>query len=197
MEIESNFFKLLGVPVNAEIDHKQIKKRSRELLREYHPDRYVNASDLEQRLAVQYSAHINTAVEVLSKMASRVAHLFEVYRVTLPAENQTIRDRMFLMEQMTLRESLEDITEVSRAPENLLAMRDNRSPLCKFIDSMKDKVAEQGASIFQAVLGSLKDDHWQGGDQALAHLQDEFAKLQFFDKLYQEAVTAKRLLNVN
>ncbi len=108
MKLEDNFFTLLGLPQQFEVDLKLLKKNSRDLQRKYHPDRYCNATPQEQRLAAQFSAQVNSAVSVLGNPVRRAVHLLELQGVELNAQNHTEKDTGFLMAQMELREALEE-----------------------------------------------------------------------------------------
>ena len=106
MQLERNFFTLLNLPCEFSIDAVQLKRSARELLRQYHPDRYASATPQEQRLAVQFTAHINHAVATLDDPVSRAFHLLELRGVDIDPQQLTIKDRQFLMEQMDIREAV-------------------------------------------------------------------------------------------
>ncbi len=106
MQLEQNFFTLLNLPGAFSIDAAQLKQSARALLRQYHPDRYANATPQEQRLAVQFSAHVNHAVATLSDPVKRALHLLELRGVAIDPQQVTIKDRHFLLEQMEIREAV-------------------------------------------------------------------------------------------
>ena len=111
MELEQDYFSLLGVPKRYSVDKKLIKSNARKLLRQYHPDRFSSATPEEQRLAVQLTAHINLAVSVLEDPIKRAQHLLESVGINADFENRTISDHFFLMQQMELREQFDDVME--------------------------------------------------------------------------------------
>lgn len=106
--LETNFFTLLGVPQQFDLDPKVVKQRARTLLRQYHPDRFSAATPQEQRIAVQFSSHINTAVSVLENPVQRATHLLLLNGVNLDSQQLTVTDKSFLFEQMDLRENIEE-----------------------------------------------------------------------------------------
>ncbi len=111
MILEENFFTLLDVPQQFAVDLKRIKQRFRALQRDYHPDRFVRSTPREQRLAVQMSAHLNTALATLENPVSRAMHLLALQGIPFDQQQNTIRDPEFLMQQMELRESIESVAE--------------------------------------------------------------------------------------
>ena len=90
------------------LDPKALKSNARRLLLQYHPDRLARSTPQERRLAEQFSAHLNRGREVLEDPLLRAAHLLELVDVEANFDNRTIRDASFLMQQMELREALED-----------------------------------------------------------------------------------------
>ena len=118
MTLERNFFRLLDLPQQFFVDLPAAKKTFRALQREFHPDRFVTASAVEQRKAAQMSAHVNSAWATVSNPVSRAGHLLELQNIEVDAQNQTIRDGAFLMQQMELREEFEDAR--SAADEEVL-----------------------------------------------------------------------------
>ena len=78
-----------------------------------HPDKFAHNSSKEQLLAVQKSAEINDALHVLKHPLKRAEYILAERGVDIRAEQQTLQDPMFLMQQMELREGLEDISSAS------------------------------------------------------------------------------------
>jgi molecular chaperone HscB len=161
VKFDTDYFKLFGQPPQFSIDQKQLKKRSRELLRQYHPDRYIRASVQEQRLAVQFTAHINTAFSTLMNPVSRAQHLLALRGYQASDQNQTERDPEFLMQQMEMRESIESAAS-NNDVEHLVA-------IAATIDSEYAAVQKQFSTTDAVNL------------QASA-----VAKMQFYDKLQSE-----------
>ena len=107
MKLEKNFFKLFDLPQQFNTDLIVVKHRFRELQRNFHPDRYIGKSPQEQRLAVQLSAHINTALTTLNDPVLRAKHLLSLQGIEIDHQNSTIKDNAFLFQQMEFREALE------------------------------------------------------------------------------------------
>jgi len=97
----------MGFEPDLELDEAELKSRFEHLRTQFHPDRFSQGSALERRLAVQRAADINTAYATLSKPLSRAQSYFELRGITLD-EARSMNDAAFLMQQMELREALED-----------------------------------------------------------------------------------------
>lgn len=164
MELESNFFKLFDIPQQFFVNERELKKRSRELLRRCHPDLYVNASAQERRLAVQYSAQVNQGYEVLLDPIKRAQHLMSLAGIATD-EQRTVGDTGFLIEQMALREALEE----ARDADDLAALAE-----------LKQRVEQSFIASQQSFAEAESSD-----TQLFA-----IAKMQFFDKLKRELANA-------
>ena len=102
-----NAFELFDFEPALELNRSELDRRFEHLRTHFHPDRYAQASALERRIAVQRAADINAAHATLANPLSRAQHYFELRGITLN-EAQTLQDAGFLMQQMELREALEE-----------------------------------------------------------------------------------------
>ena len=108
LDYSKNYFELFGLPVDYIIDSHSLAERYRELQRVVHPDRFANASDQERRLSVQGAALINEAYETLKDPVARASYLLTLHGVEMDSQNESTQDMAFLMQQMELREALEE-----------------------------------------------------------------------------------------
>ena len=69
MSTEKDFYKILGVDKNADID--TIKKAYKKLALKWHPDRFANATEKEQKKAEETFKEISEAYDVLSNSEKR------------------------------------------------------------------------------------------------------------------------------
>ncbi len=106
--LEKNFFELFGLPARFELDTSDLALRYRELQRRFHPDRFAAATDQERRLSLQITAQINQGFQTLKEPLSRGRYLLALRGVSTDEDTDTAMDPGFLMEQMELRESLDD-----------------------------------------------------------------------------------------
>lgn len=112
-DLGKNYFELFGLPATYEVDPADLASRYRELQRRFHPDRYAAAPDSERRLSVQMAAQINAAYQALRDPVARGRYLLGLGGVSTDEETDTRMDPAFLMEQMELREALDDARQAS------------------------------------------------------------------------------------
>ena len=120
-----NHFELFGLPVKFDVDIDDLASRYREMQRSVHPDRFASASDQDRRLSLQMTALINEAFQTLKDPVRRGRYLLSLRGVDLGDDTDTAMDPAFLMEQMELREQLDEVTQ-SDNPHKLLAELANR-----------------------------------------------------------------------
>ena len=178
MKLEHNFFTLLGQAQQFTVDRAALKKRFRTLQREYHPDRQLAKTPQEQRLAVQFSAHLNTAFAVLDNPVKRAAHLLELAGIDIDHQNSTIKDPTFLMQQMAIREDLDD----ARAASDLSALE----ALFQQVSSQFQICQQDFSALVESIQLSTADDE--------KHLRDTVGKMQFYEKLCDELTSIIRSL---
>ncbi|NRF31740.1 co-chaperone HscB [Vibrio coralliilyticus] len=160
-----NYFELFGLPSQFHLDGSLLSSQFRELQKRFHPDNFASASERDRLMAVQKASEINDAYQVLKSPLSRAEYLLAENGVDIRGEQQTMSDPMFLMEQMELREELEDIPSSSE-PEDALFDFDN-------------KVSKMYKQHLKSVEQELNDGLWQ---QAAERVR----KLKFIAKLKNE-----------
>ena len=107
-------YALFELKPSFRLDLDQLATRYRELARAVHPDRFADASEREQRLALEHSASLNEAYQTLKNAPKRARYLLAMRGDEVPLE-VTVHDPEFLLQQMQWREELEDLlTRVSR-----------------------------------------------------------------------------------
>ena len=103
-------FALFDLQPSFRLDMEQLAARYRELARQVHPDRFADAGEREQRLALERSACLNEAYQVLKTPSQRARYLLAMRGPELPLE-VTVQDPEFLLQQMRWREELEDLQD--------------------------------------------------------------------------------------
>lgn len=101
-------FALFDLQPSFRLDLDQLAARYRELARQVHPDRFADAGEREQRMALERSACLNEAYQVLKTPSQRARYLLALRGPELPLE-VTVQDPDFLLQQMELREELEEL----------------------------------------------------------------------------------------
>lgn len=178
MDLTSNFFEIFRLPLSYEVDKPLLDERYLILQRQFHPDRYAGRSAQEQRIAVQSSAAINQAYDVLCSPVKRAQYLLEQsllelrdvdMDVGIGAEigngKQTTADTEFLMEQMQLREELIEVRSVAE-------------PFAE-LDVMEQKITGNFTALEQEFAAA-----YTLGE--LARAGDALVKMQFYSKLRSE-----------
>ena len=160
-----NHFELFGLPSQFQLDGSLLSSQFRELQKRFHPDNIATASERDRLMAVQKAAQINDAYQVLKHPISRAEYILAENGTEIRGEQQTMQDPMFLMEQMELREELEDIADSS----------DPESALFDFDSKVSKMYKQHLASVEQEL------------DQGLwAEAADRVRKLKFIAKLKNE-----------
>ncbi|AHG42283.1 molecular chaperone HscB [Pseudomonas syringae CC1557] len=103
-------FALFELKPEFQLDLDQLATRYRELARNVHPDRFADASEAEQRVALERSASLNEAYQTLKSPPKRARYLLAMNGNEVPIE-VTVHDPEFLLQQMQLREDLEDLQD--------------------------------------------------------------------------------------
>ncbi|MCB5357506.1 co-chaperone HscB [Vibrio lentus] len=160
-----NHFELFGLPLQFQLDGSLLSSQFRDLQRQFHPDKFAIASERDRLLAVQKAAQINDAYQVLKNPISRAEYLLVQHGEDIRAEQQTMQDPMFLMEQMELREELEDIADSSDPEDALFAF--------------EGKVSKMYKQQLSAIQQELESEAW-------LEAADRVRKLKFIAKLKNE-----------
>ena len=103
-----NHFDLFNLPPAFAIDAGTLDAAFREVQGQVHPDRFVNATDAEKRVAMQWATRANEAYQTLKNPQKRAQYLCELHGVDLKTESNTAMPMAFLIQQMEWRETLGD-----------------------------------------------------------------------------------------
>ena len=127
-----NHFELFHLPQQFTFDAKALDSAYHEVQNRVHPDKFVNASDAEKRVAMQWATRANEAYQTLKNPFKRAAYLCELNGIDLQIESNTAMPTAFLMQQMEWRDALEQ----SKANRDVAALEALEAEL---------RVARQGA----------------------------------------------------
>jgi molecular chaperone HscB len=106
--MKQNHFELFQLPATFAVDGDSLDAAYREIQGRVHPDRFVNATDTEKRVAMQWATRANEAYQTLRNPQKRAQYLCEINGVDLQTESNTAMPASFLMQQMEWREALDD-----------------------------------------------------------------------------------------
>ena len=101
-----NHFDLFHLPARFTLDMGALDAAYRDVQGQVHPDRFVNATDAEKRVAMQWATRANEAYQTLKNPQKRARYLCELNGVDLQTESNTAMPMAFLMQQMEWREEL-------------------------------------------------------------------------------------------
>ena len=101
-----NHFDLFQLPASFAVDMGALDAAYRDVQGQVHPDRFVNASDAEKRVAMQWATRANEAYQTLKNPQKRAQYMCELNGVDLKTESNTAMPMDFLMQQMEWREAL-------------------------------------------------------------------------------------------
>lgn len=166
MDFNQNYFEIFQLPVSFDLDEDQLAARHRQLQSTVHPDKFVSATDHEKRLSLQWATQINSAYDTLRAPLPRAIYLLALKDVNI--EDNPQLDPMFLMEQIELREQLEDIGEQSDSEAALTSLGSFKVD----VDARMAGLQLEFAAHYEADAGAA--------EQAVY-------KLQFINKLRQAA----------
>jgi molecular chaperone HscB len=113
-----NHFDLFQLPAQFALDAGALDAAYREVQSRVHPDRFVNATDAEKRVAMQWATRANEAYQTLKNPQKRAQYLCEQNGVDLQTESNTAMPVQFLMQQMEWRDELGE----ARASNNVEAL---------------------------------------------------------------------------
>jgi molecular chaperone HscB len=137
LDLKQSYFELFGLDQVFDIDLKHLHSEQQRLQAVFHPDRFVNAREQEKRLSVQQASWVNEAYEILANPVKRARYMLQLGGLELNDESETTSDTVFLMEQIEIREEIDEC-------------RSNADPLscCDHIEAKLRNRADQFGSEF-------------------------------------------------
>jgi molecular chaperone HscB len=167
-DLGKNYYELFGLAAGFDIDAADLASRYRELQRRFHPDRFASAPDSERRLSVQMTAHINAAYQTLRDTVARGRYLLGLYGINTDEETDTRMDPAFLMEQLELREELDETRQSGDRTARLTTLQGR---------------VEQ---LLEAKTGLLRARFAENTDAARQQARQLVREMQFLRKLADE-----------
>ncbi len=169
IDFSQNYFELFGLPADFRVDLDEVSLRYRDLQKVVHPDKFASASEQEQRVAMQSATLVNEAYQVLKDPLKRAQYLLSLKGRDAHGNNLTTTDGAFLMQQMQLREALDETREAD----------DPLGALDVLLDTIRSAINEQIAKLTILLETSTEED--------LDAAMESVYKMQFLKKLYSEA----------
>jgi len=142
MHVMQSHFELFGLPPAFAVETDALERSYREIQSKVHPDRFAHAGDAERRASLQWTTRVNEAFQILKNPVKRAKHLLELHGVDVAFETNTAMPPEFLMQQMELREKLEEAKDAKGLDDlrkNLLSERRSlETQIAQAIDSDKN-----------------------------------------------------------
>ena len=160
-----NHFELFGLAPAFALEAEALERSYRDIQSKVHPDRFAHAGDAERRASLQWTTRVNEAYRTLKDPVQRARHLLELRGVDVAFETNTAMPADFLVQQMALRESLEEAVET----------KDGAS-----LDSLRKGLAEEKRRLEKQLGESIDAKNDYAGAAGLVR------KLMFLDKLDTE-----------
>jgi len=161
----SNHFEVFGLPPAFAVDPAVLERAYRALQAEVHPDRHAQGGDAARRASMQWATRLNEAYVTLRDPLKRARYLLELEGVAVNAEGTAVMPADFLMQQMELREALEEA----------VAARDAGT-----LERLEKDVTDKRRAMQDDLAAALVP----GGDRERA--AELVKKLMFLDKLRTE-----------
>ncbi|OOF37279.1 Fe-S protein assembly co-chaperone HscB [Rodentibacter heidelbergensis] len=160
-----NPFEIFGLPVDFQLDSQALNARYLELQKALHPDNFVSASALDQRMAMQKSTEVNDALKTLKDPILRAEAIVALNLCEQKdIEQKSTQDVAFLMQQLQWREQLESV-------EN---QKDEQA-----LEALAGEIRQETHQLLTALSQSIEAQQWEQTIQ----LCD---KLRFTRKLTEE-----------
>ena len=120
---EDNYFELIGLSIDFEIDDNELEEKYHKLSFVLHPDFFESASEAEKKISEKASSILNTSYNILCDHNSRASYLLKVFSQNAKLDNRSLPDG-FLKEMFFLQESLDELLESDNKSELLIMKED-------------------------------------------------------------------------
>jgi molecular chaperone HscB len=165
----SDYFTLLGLPAEFNLDLAALESAYFREQRVSHPDRFVGKPAAERQAALSRSVEINEAYNHLKDPLKRAQYLLHLQGIEVGTEADSVKpSASLLMETMELRERIEEA-----APEELSAL--------------EDSLAHMTAQAINAI------DRYYGAAE-FNEMAEETLRLGYLLKIREEAAKRKQRL---
>jgi molecular chaperone HscB len=117
-----NYFELYDIPLSFQPDLSLVKKRFYALSRQYHPDFFGGANEVEKQEVLEISARVNKAYKVFQKQDELIKYILQLKGLLEEEEKYSLPPE-FLMEVMDLNEQVMELDKSDTAAlEAILAI---------------------------------------------------------------------------
>lgn len=167
-------FDVLALAPAFDLDTNELEQRYRDLQKQLHPDRFVQASASEKRASLSRAVDVNQAYRVLRDDLKRAEVLLA--RVAKDAGAEVAADPQLLMEVMELREGLQE----AKAERNHTAVE-------SLAGDVKSRETEARGELSTAFAALLTGQTSLGQDTVtLTRARNALSKLRYYRRFQDE-----------
>ncbi len=159
--LQRNYFELLGLPTQFEVDLALLDQHYRQLQSEVHPDRFVTASANDRMQSMQVATQANEAYQTLKNSTARARYLLQLQDIETLEESNTAMPAEFLMLQMEWREAIDDASSA----KDITAL-----------DTLLAEIKRMAKSLTQELSVQFSDNAYERASESVR-------KLSFIDKI--------------
>lgn len=168
-DLKKNYFELFGLPLQFELEDRELTDRYKNLQRQLHPDTEID--ERRKRFAVQAAAHVNEAYRILRNPVDRAGYLLELKGYKADNQNGGQLTPDFLMQQIQLREEMETISGTDKPREVMLELRTRiEQEIRRYYEAFREQMRRQEYMAAGETVRKLQFFH---------RLQNEMDELQF------------------
>ena len=191
MDFNADHFALFELPRQFALEPSLLNQRYREIQAKVHPDKFVQASDTERRLHLQWATRINEAYQVLKKPLSRGQYLLELSGHDLAVDNNLAMSSEFLIEQMEWREAVAEARSARKLDE-LERLQNDLEPI---IDAAYAELANLLNDLFDATQANSTKPQSPTTTHSPDLALDCLRRLMFLEKLRHDIAEAMSALD--
>lgn len=134
-----DYFSFMGLKKAFSLDVEGLEKKHEIIQAQTHPDRYVNATGADQQAALQLSSYANDAYETLKDPLRRAIYLLELSESGVKALESSKASGEFLMQQIELRERLDDLNTELDCEALLQDLEKTVTDYCSDLETLFDQ----------------------------------------------------------
>ncbi len=120
-----SFFDVFSISATFQVDLNALADQYRELQAQVHPDRVAGGTEQQKLQAIQAASYLNEAYETLRSPQRRAAYLLQLRDIDVDQVDQSDLSPALLLEQIELREQLEELPRDESGLDRLEQLRES------------------------------------------------------------------------
>ena len=178
-DYSGDYFQLYSIKKEFLLDLSELKLKQKIILREMHPDLFVNSTAVEKKVASEFATLVNKAFGVLKDPVTRGEHLCSILGLQFDIEKIKITNTDLLEKQFEIRSELDEIKENNSRNKSSLVER--------FGQDLETNINKILAKIDTSFKGLDSKD-----SASVNSLKEQLATLAFLTKAQSELGEEKR-----